>query len=304
MGGWNTLQAESEKLEVARLAVAAMVEAIREVDRVYSVFDMRSSLSQFNSNKTLSVDIDDESLLEAIGASLHWAGRFEGMFDPTVEPMMRRWGFRSPLESSVPTKESPSTRDWDYRMLECDLHGGRLLRESTEIELDSGGWAKGLAAERAVCAALAAGAESAMANCGGDIFRAAKNGIGTWECVIRDPLRGRFDPAMRVRHRFSTVATSGNIETFRMSLEGKRVGHLMDPRTGMPAQTDLLSITVFGHQGLAVDAASSGLFVMGSAKAKEWLVSNQDFAAVMIDSSWPDIDEGVTVIGDLEALHP
>jgi len=78
----------------------------------------------------------------------------------------------------------------------------------------------------------------------------------------------------------------------------------MDPKTGMPAQTDLLSITVFGQEGLAADAASSALFVMGSDSAREWLASNQDFAAVMIDSGWPDADESVTVIGELEALYP
>lgn len=299
MGGWNHLSVQAESDPAARTALDSMVTAIREIDRTFSVFDPLSALSQMNTTGALSIPVDSPLLLDAIDASLEHARAFAGVFDPTVEPLMRRWGFRDdPRVAYVPPRH-PSIRDWDYRMIVCDRANARIVREAATITLDPGGWAKGLAAERATLAAVRTGAVSAQANCGGDIYW-TDNGPGVKrECAIRDPLRGRTDCAVRVRHQFRTVATSANVETFRLTPSGEQIGHLMDPRTGEPAHTGLLSISVFGDDGLAVDAASSALFVMGKCEASRWLSANPQYAAVMIDNRWPK-PEGLTVAGALE----
>ncbi len=302
MGGWSYLDVSGETRGAAEAGIKAMVESIRAIDRVFSVFDSRTPLSRLNSDSSCRAAIDDPLLLSALAASLCCARDFDGVFDPTVEPLMRRWGFR---DSGAMTDQAASrtARDWDYRMIECDLVNARVTKESCSIQLDSGGWAKGLAAECSARAAMKSGASSAQANCGGDIFRMDRSGPPQWECAIRDPLGTRTDCAVRVRHRFPTVATSGNYETFRSSASGQLVGHLMDPRTGRPAATDLLSVSVFGHDGLAVDAASSALFVMGRNEAGRWLAANPTFAAVLIDQRWPRLAEGLLVIGDLELVQ-
>jgi thiamine biosynthesis lipoprotein len=76
----------------------------------------------------------------------------------------------------------------------------------------------------------------------------------------------------------------------------------MDPRTGEPANTDLLSVSVFGDDGLSVDAVSSALFVMGRQDSLEWLRRNPKYAAVMIDRRWPSDPNGLTVTGDLQVM--
>lgn len=296
MGGWNHLRVECDRSDATHAALGAMVESIRRIDRMFSVFDSRSQLSRLNHDTSLCVPVDDLLLLGSIDESLRWSSEFEGAFDPTVEPIMRRWGFRDEHASTV-NEEARSVRDWDFRRIECDMAHGRIMRESAAINLDSGGWAKGLAAELAADAALRAGAVSAQVSCGGDIFRAGREPL--WECVIRDPLRCRTGRALSVRHRYPTVATSANMETFRISPSGRHIGHLMDPRTGCPVESDLLSASVFGNSGLAVDAASSALFVMGRSRATRWLLANSQFAGVMIDRTWPDQDS-VALIGELE----
>jgi thiamine biosynthesis lipoprotein len=193
-------------------------------------------------------------------------------------------------------------RDWGHRMLSCDPTRSRIIRDSKSLQLDSGGWAKGLAAQRAAHAAIMNGAAVAQVSCGGDIFRAEASGLSYWKCAIRDPSRGRYDIALQVRHRFPTVATSGNTEIYRFSQSGMKIGHLMDPRTGKSAQSDLLSISVFGHDGLSTDAASSALFVMGKNDAIQWLTANPDFGAILIDHSWPRSAEGMTLVGALEPI--
>lgn len=299
MGGWNHLLIEAESENAARGAINAAVEAIREVDTTYSVFDARSPLSLFNSYDAMSVPIDMPDVLTTIDKCLRMAESLGGVFDPTVESLMWRWGFRQGLSSRAGKHGLPA-RDWDYRMVRCDLAQARVYRDSPRITIDSGGWAKGLAAERASNVAIHAGASLAQVSCGGDIYRLAPGGLAGWECAIRDPLGRRSDVTVRIQHRFRTVATSGNNETYRVAPSGDRIGHLMDPRTGKPADSDLLSVSVFGDDGLAIDATSSALFVMGRVEALAWLKMNPQFGAVLFDRRWPGDPRGMIVVGDLQ----
>lgn len=301
MGGWNRLLIEADSDAAAHAALNAAVASIRGVDVAYSVFDVRSTLSRVNSYHGCSVPIDDPDVLAAIDKSLTLAKQVGGAFDPTVESLMWKWGFRDGLMSAG-CNDRPVQRAWDFRMVSCDAENSRVYRDSDQITIDPGGWAKGLAAELSAKAAIDAGASVAQVSCGGDIFRLAANGADTWECAIRDPLGGRTDSAVRVRHRYRTVATSGNFETYRITPEGSRVSHLMDPRTGEPADSDLLSVSVFGDTGLSVDAVSSALFVMGREDSLAWLRVNPGFGAVILDQRWPSDPAGMTVVGELEVV--
>lgn len=296
MGGWNYLEVSATTEKLAAESLDCMVSAIREIDRLFSVFDARSPVSRFNSEQALSVAIDNPFVLDSVRESLEWAQRCHGVFDPTVEPIMERLGFRDARASEGKHTE----RDWGYSRVVCDLKNARIDRDSRSLQIDTGGWAKGLAAEHAARAATSAGATVAQVSCGGDIYRLDTADQSTWACAIRDPLRGRLDHAVRVTHRFPTVATSANYETYRLTETGQRIGHLLDPRTGAPAATDLLSVSLFGQSGLATDAASSALFVMGKSSAIEWLGANPSFGAVLVDCSWPTSGAGISVVGDLE----
>lgn len=297
MGGWSHLEAVAESPQAGEAALTAMADAIRRIDQSFSVFDARTPLSRFNAADTLTVAIDDPVVLDAIDRSLRWSAALEGLFDPTIERLMKRWGFRD--ESAGVIRPPADQRDWNYRGVECDVCGGVIRRESARLAIDSGGWAKGLAAEEAANAGLRAGAVEARANCGGDIFRAA-NDAGPWTCAIRDPRGQRSEPVLTVRHRFRTAATSAVYETYRVDATGHRHGHLMDPRRGAPSVSDLLSVTVFANDGLMADATSSGLYVMGMADAVRWLNGRKDAAAVLIHRDHKGGLSGVRVIGPLE----
>lgn len=301
MGGWNHIWIDAPASDVAEQACQRAIDAIRSVDRVFSVFDDRSEISRLNYSNQTNIAIDDASTLETIHAAISHARLTEGAFDPTVEPLMRSWGFRD-HPASVLHRPATGARDWDFRMFDPDLANGRIRRESTSIQIDSGGWAKGLAAERAAAAAVAAGASLAQISCGGDIYRMCADCSSEWECGIRSPLGGRSDVAVKVRQGFRTAATSGGYESFRINGNGQRISHLMNPRTGEPSRSDLLSVTVFGRDGLAVDAVSSALFVLGCDGAKTWLSQHPEYAAVLIDERFHEDSSGFVLFGALERV--
>ncbi|MBD3297287.1 MAG: hypothetical protein GF341_01425, partial [candidate division Zixibacteria bacterium] len=186
----------------------------------------------------------------------------------------------------------------DFRLISCDHNDGIIQRDHRRLALDSGGWAKGLAADQAVAAALGAGARSAQVNCGFDIVR---HGESAWECLIRHPRRSFRDVAVRCRHHYRAVATSANTETWRAGSNAHRYGHLMDPRTGAPAQSDLDSVTVFADDGFMADALASALFVMGQDDAIRWLRLHPDVGAVLIPTEWNDEIGTLQVFGRIEA---
>lgn len=296
MGGWNYLEVEAESASASESALRQAVQAIRGVDQTYSVFDARTALARLNTSARSVIPVDHPEMVGAIARSLELAAITGGAFDPTVESLMHQFGYRDP---GVRPHHS-STPDASYRAIECDVRRAVVYREDPSLALDSGGWAKGMAADRAARAALAAGAVRAQINCGFDIVRP---GRGTWECLIRNPYGSPTDIAVRCRHRYPAVATSANTETLRRRPDGTTYGHLMDPRSGQPAASDLASVTVFADDGFTADALASALFVMGRAEATRWLASRDDLGAVLIPQDWSGETGALLVFGRIVCME-
>lgn len=291
MGGWNFVEVSAWDAGTATIALERALEAIRTVDQTFSVFDPRTPLSLLNLSPSSRFPVDDRLLMRGLAESLRWSGRTGGAFDPSVLPLMAKYGFHEldPLSYAA-------MRVGGSESVEMDTQAGVFRRDSKRLAIDSGGWAKGLAASEAVSAAIESGADHAQANCGFDL---ARSGSGEWKCGIRNPRRGQNDVLVWCRSRYSTAASSGNYENSREQPDGSQIGHLMDPRAGRPAQSDLASVTVFAHDGLAADALSSGLFVMGAQDARRWLADHPDFGAVLIPCNWQENPLAIQTFGDV-----
>jgi thiamine biosynthesis lipoprotein len=137
------------------------------------------------------------------------------------------------------------------------------------MELDLAGIAKGYAVDRCAMILRSYGVTSALVNLGGNMYAiGAPPGKESWTIGIRDPVAtdaviGSFSL------RDAAVATSGNYENF-VEIDGKRYGHIIDPRTGYPVD-HVLSVTVVASTALEADALSTGFFVLGPDKAAEAL---------------------------------
>ncbi len=127
------------------------------------------------------------------------------------------------------------------------------------------------------------GVKGAIVACAGDIQVIGDNNGRPWKAGIQDP-RGNSVIATFYMKDGDAVSTSGDYERFRM-INGKRYHHIIDPATGYPADSGLISVTVFSKDPVASDAYSTAFFVTGFERAKSLLSEMDELAAVFVDSS-------------------
>jgi thiamine biosynthesis lipoprotein len=208
----------------------------------------------------------DEDLSQLLASAATFAEASGGTFDPTVGSLVRLWGFsRDEAMREVPP---------DAGEIQAALARSRPLAEAIGpdgsitgvpgMAIDLGGFAKGVAVQRAVDMLLAEGIDNAIVNAGGDLRAVGRHGDRPWRVGVREP-RGPGVLAVIETAGDESVFTSGDYERFFVH-EGRRYHHILDPRSGYPAE-GLASVTVIhGEAGLA-DAAATALLVAGP---REW----------------------------------
>jgi thiamine biosynthesis lipoprotein len=182
--------------------------------------------------------------------------------------------------------------------LRFDSDAGTLHFIRDGVKIDLGGIAKGYGVDRAADVLRSAQVTDALLDLSGNMFAlgnaAAHKG---WWVGIRDP-SGERSHLARLRLLDEAVATSGDYEQF-VDADGKRYGHILDPRTGWSAR-GLSSVTVVTSQAMVADAWATALFVLGPAAARQVARDREDLAVVLIEPR----DNGKDIIWIEEQLRP
>lgn len=264
-------------------ADAALDEAVAEVnrlDRLFSTGRADSEVSRLNAAGRLTVSEDTAQLLERAVALYEDTG---GLFDPTVYPLVELWGF--------PTKEYRVPTESEIQELLPLVDGGAVSLAGNEAALapgqaiDLGGIAKGYASARLAEIFAQHHVTSALIDLGHNIQAVGARPDGTpWRVAVQDPVGDGGDWAAVVEVTDEAVVTSGGYERF-FEENGETYIHIIDPRTGKPAASDLLSVTIVSPDGALADGLSTALYIMGSQDAAQWWAGHsQDFQMVLVKS--------------------
>ncbi|MBR2765351.1 MAG: FAD:protein FMN transferase [Blautia sp.] len=209
----------------------------------------------------------------------------DGLFDITVYPLMQLWGFTT-KEYHVPSEDELSqtlgrigsdrlTYDSETRRL--SLGEGQLI--------DLGGIAKGYASGRIMDIWRQIGLESGMVSLGGNVhcLNVKPNGA-EWVIAIRDPFGSEADFAATMKINDRSVITSGGYERYFIDeATGKKYQHIMDPRTGLPVDNDLASVSIISKDGMLGDGLSTSLYIMGLEGAVDyWRGHCDEFEMILI----------------------
>lgn len=251
---------------------------VRELETLFSVTSEESELSALNRSGGGTVSAETAAL---IPAALALCERTGGALDITVYPVVRAWGFTAG-DRRVPSGEELAALSAavDYRGVSVK---GNAVTLAQGAEIDLGSVAKGYTADRLTEQLRAAGVESALLNLGGNVQAIGKKPNGhDWRVAIRDPQSKKNIAVLAVSNR--AVVTSGGYERF-FERDGVTYHHIIDPATGCPAKSGLLSVTVVAESGLLADALSTALYVMGLDRAAEHWRAYRDFEAVFVDEN-------------------
>ena len=280
MGTTNTVVVD----DVAALPAAMEIvkSEIHEIDRVCSRFREDSELSRLNA-RSGDGDIALSPLLdEAIVAALHSADMTGGLVDPTVGRCVEEAGytvtFRN-LPADGPPLQLRIRRVIGWRALAYDPEA-RTLRLPAGVQLDLGASGKAWAADRAAARVVDRLGVAVAVECGGDIAVRGEPPEGGW------PVRVAADADDERRQDVSVfdggLATSGTTSR-RWRRGGIEMHHIIDPATGLPAQTPWTMVTVAAATCLEANAAATAALIMGE-RAPAWL-DNLRLPARLVDAA-------------------
>jgi thiamine biosynthesis lipoprotein len=274
-----TLVGNSARVKEAAQAVWAEIQRVEDL----TSFHKPSGLTALNDHAGQGPFKLAPELFNLIERSLELARDTGGAFDPTVGPLCRAWNFsagepRLPEPSEI--AELLPKVGWNLVRVNRDERTVELPLEG--MALDLGGIAKGYALDRAQEVLRHHGIKAALINAGGDILALGEREPGKpWRVGVQDPrVTAGVRAVINLKDRF--IVTSGDYERFFFR-EARRYHHILDPRTGYPAD-NLCSVTIVGAGGALADCLSTAVFVLGAEKGLKLIESFPGVEAMVIDS--------------------
>ena len=263
-------------------AVKSVSQEISRLENALSRTIDTSSVSRLNDEGGARLDEETSSLL---AAALTYSADTNGAFDVTIAPLVELWGITSD-DPRVPSQEEIDALLPLVGSEHIHLDG----REATLDQgcaIDLGGIAKGFASDKAASILTGSGADRACANLGGNVYVYSREGHDAWNVAIQDP-QGKDGYVCILSLTDHFVVTSGGYQRYFTGPDGTVYQHILDPKTGYPVQSDLLSASVILPRGdgtlagTRADAYSTVLYVMGESGAADFWRAHRDFDMVLV----------------------
>ena len=224
-----------------------------------------STLSQINyaiaNNKSISVTPHVSELIILAQTLSEQSGH---LFNPSAGKLFELWGFHQDdwFSSRVPPSQVDidNWRNHKPSMADIVIKDGVLHSKNSHAKLGFGGFVKGFAVDDAIASLQKLGINNALVNIGGDLRAIGMPGKRPWVIGIRHPRQDGMIASIPLQHGES-VFTSGDYERF-FEFKGSRYPHILDPRTGWPAD-QAISVTVLHDNASIADAAATALFIAG-----------------------------------------
>ena len=243
-----------------------------------------SLISQINTNAGIQpVKLNDRALY-IVSQSKKYSQLSNGLFDITIAPVVTEWGITSE-NPKVPSKEKLNEllALVDYHDIIIDEANKTAMLARKGQSIDLGAVAKGYACDIVREIAQKHKITSGFVSVGGNTVIIGKKPDGSdYNIGLRDPNGDETQYILSLNFPDRTMATSGAYERFFIDENGNRYHHIIDPRTGYPAESDLLSVSVISKSGILTDILSTTFFIEGLEEVKKNL-NNPDYDIIAVD---------------------
>ena len=266
-------------------AVEAEVQGVLErIEDRMSHYRPESELSRFNRADTTEPQPMSRETLGVVADALSVSRASGGGFDVTVGPLVDAWGFGSPGRApEAPDQASLAAlrARVGADLLEVDLVASTLRKRRVNVTVDLSAIAKGYAVDAVATLLAERGFGDYLVEIGGELRAGGTNELGEpWRVAIERPAPGLATAQRIVPLTDAALATSGDYRNF-YDLDGARVSHTIDPRTGRPVTHGLRAVSVIAERCSLADARSTALNVLGPEEGYALAVA-QDWAALFV----------------------
>ena len=270
-------------IQISALCAPELMDRISERCRFFEDRFSRtkegSDIWNINQAHGAPVEVSEETA-RCIEASLAYSEASGGLFDISIGAVSSLWDF---VEGIKPDDDAikETVKHVDYRTISVD--GTTVTLADPDAMLDLGGIAKGFITDDLVSMLREAGCKSAMLSLGGNVYVLGESFRGDdWNVGVQDPNGAANDVIASIPARNKSLVTSGLYER-SFTVEDMLYHHILDPRTGYPAKTDLASASIVSDSSTDGDAYSTTLFLMGHDKAMDLLNSDERFSGLLVD---------------------
>ncbi len=283
MDTYVTIKAYGESKSKVKRAVDKAMAEIKRIDVLMNFYDKNSEISKINKKDGANPIKISTDTMKIISLSLAYAEKTGGAFDPTIGALTSLWDFgkeKTPSESEM-EKNLPLV---DYHFIELNKEKETISLQKEGMKLDFGGAAKGYAIDKAMDILIKEGVSGALITTGSTTkvtrLKAKKD---LWKIGIQNP---RFhDNEENVMGIISTtdksMSTSGDYQRY-FTKNKVRYHHILNPKTGMPAQ-EYISVTIITDLGAAeADILSTAVFVMGYPEGMDFIKQNNNIEGIIV----------------------
>lgn len=252
------------------------------VDYSLSPFNKESIITAVNENRPVEVN---DYFIEVFTLAKKVHKATDGAFDITVAPLVNVWGFGF-KEGHFPTDSEVDSLRQIIGLDKVRLEGRNIVKDDPRIMLDCSAIAKGYAVDKVGEMLVRNGVKNYLVEVGGEIVAKGKNSRGkTWSIGVTKPV----DDSLSVNSEMQMVlsitdcalATSGNYRNYYIK-DGHKYAHTINPKTGYPAESGMLSATIVAPTCAEADAFATGFMTMGRDKSLEILRGRQDMQYILI----------------------
>lgn len=238
-----------------------------------------SEISRFNVSDTISNYSDELDVLLKVSAEVY--EETEGAFDPTVGPLIKRWGFAEKQRKVNPTDLELDSLNQFVGFNKIVTSNG-VTTKSHGVELNLSAIAKGYGCDVVAAHLDFLGLQNYKVEIGGEVYcKGTKPEANAWKIGIEKPVEGKQELHSAVIVNNCAMATSGNYRNFFVE-DGIKYAHTIDPVTGNPIQREVLSASVVADNCMIADAYATAFMVMGLEKTKKLCARRNDLDVFLI----------------------
>lgn len=257
------------KVEILDYSDEAVIKGCEEIcrkyDAMFSKTNENSEISKINQAAGQPVEVSDDTIT-VIKKGLYYSRLSQGDFDITIGSVSNLWDFRSE-EPVIPAADAIAAAKNHVNFQNIILKNNTVTLTDPNTQLDVGAIAKGYIADRLKDYLKENDVKHAVINLGGNIQTIGTKPDGSdYNIAIQKPFDESGEAIASVKISDKSVVTTGNYQRY-FEQDGKIYHHVLDPKTGMPCETDLYSVSIITVSSLTADALSTVCFLKGYQEA-------------------------------------